>query len=172
MLFILSDHRDGPAFAGHLPVFGHVTDGKVGDVKVAQKLDFPRGSIVVIDRGYTDYRLFTRWTREGVFFVCRLKANADIVRVQFRSHFTHVYRGVNYGGHLHAEPRETRTRFILASGVEDELWAIWENIADDNPDAATRVPSNSTDKSLQDRRCFLVTTKYAYSEGGSPWPDN
>jgi toxin ParE1/3/4 len=29
--------------------------------------------------------------------------------------------------------------FILASGVEHELWAIWEHIADDNPDAATRV---------------------------------
>ena len=29
--------------------------------------------------------------------------------------------------------------FILASGVEGELWAIWEHIADDNPDAATRV---------------------------------
>jgi toxin ParE1/3/4 len=29
--------------------------------------------------------------------------------------------------------------FILASGVEEELWAIWEHIADDNPDAATRV---------------------------------
>ena len=29
--------------------------------------------------------------------------------------------------------------FILASGVENELWAIWEHIADDNPDAATRV---------------------------------
>ena len=55
-----------------------MTDGKVGDVKVAQRLDFPRGSIVAIDRGYTDYQLFTRWTREGVFFVCRLKANADV----------------------------------------------------------------------------------------------
>ena len=29
--------------------------------------------------------------------------------------------------------------FILASCVENELWAIWERIADDNPDAATRV---------------------------------
>jgi toxin ParE1/3/4 len=29
--------------------------------------------------------------------------------------------------------------FILASGVEEELWAIWEHIADDNHDAATRV---------------------------------
>jgi toxin ParE1/3/4 len=29
--------------------------------------------------------------------------------------------------------------FSLASGVEDELWAIWQYTADDNPDAATRV---------------------------------
>jgi plasmid stabilization system protein ParE len=29
--------------------------------------------------------------------------------------------------------------FILAAGVEAELWAIWEHIADDNPDAATQV---------------------------------
>ena len=71
-LHLLLDHD------GCLPVFGHVTDGKTGDVKVAQKLEFPRGSIVAMDRGYTDYHLFTRWTREGVYFVTRLKANADI----------------------------------------------------------------------------------------------
>jgi hypothetical protein len=77
-LHLLLDHE------GYLPVFGHVTEGKLGDVKVAQRLDFPRGSIVAIDRGYTDYRLFTRWTRQGVFFVCRLKANADVVPVKSR----------------------------------------------------------------------------------------
>ena len=77
-LHLLLDHD------GYLPVFGHVTDGKVGDVKVAQSLDFPRGSIVALDRGYIDYRLFTRWTREGVFFVSRLKKNADVVAVASR----------------------------------------------------------------------------------------
>lgn len=75
-LHLLLDHD------GYLPVFGHVTDGKVGDVKVAQRLDFPKGSIVALDRGYTDYRLFTRWTREGVYFVSRLKKNADIQIVE------------------------------------------------------------------------------------------
>src|SRR5579864_3977935 len=75
-LHLLLDHD------GYLPVFGHVTEGKVADVKVAQTLDFPRGSIVALDRGYTDYHLFTRWTREGVFFVTRLKANADWARVE------------------------------------------------------------------------------------------
>lgn len=75
-LHLLLDHD------GYLPVFGHVTDGKVGDVKVAQTLDFPKGSIVALDRGYIDYRLFTRWTREGVYFVSRLKRNADIQIVE------------------------------------------------------------------------------------------
>jgi hypothetical protein len=75
-LHLLLDHD------GYLPIFGHVTEGKVGDVKVAQSLDFPKGSIVALDRGYIDYRLFTRWTREGVHFVSRLKKNADIQIVE------------------------------------------------------------------------------------------
>jgi hypothetical protein len=87
-LHLLLDHD------GYLPVFGHVTDGKVGDVKVAQTLDFPRGSIVALDRGYVDYELFTRWTRQGVFFVTRLKANADIARVEPRP----VPKGANLLG--------------------------------------------------------------------------
>ena len=31
------------------------------------------------------------------------------------------------------------TKIILDPGVEDELWAIWAYIAEDDPDAATRV---------------------------------
>jgi hypothetical protein len=30
-----------------------------------------------MDRGYIDYKLFNRWTKEGIHFVTRLKANAD-----------------------------------------------------------------------------------------------
>jgi len=75
-LHLLLDHD------GHLPIFAPVTDGKTGDVKVAQTLDFPKGSIVALDRGYVDYHLFTRWTREGVYFATRLKANADVQTVQ------------------------------------------------------------------------------------------
>jgi hypothetical protein len=75
-LHLLLDHD------GYLPVFGHVSDGKLGDVKVAQSLDFPKGSIVALDRGYIDYHLFSRWTREGVYFVSRLKKNADVQIVE------------------------------------------------------------------------------------------
>lgn len=77
-LHLLLDHD------GYLPVFAHITEGKVHEVKVAHTIFFPPGSIVVIDRGYTDYELFGRWTAEGVFFVTRPKGNADYEVVEQR----------------------------------------------------------------------------------------
>jgi len=77
-LHLLLDHD------GYLPVFAHITEGRVADVKVAQALDLPKGSIVAMDRGYIDYRLFERWSQKGVFFVTRLKKNADIYVVEKR----------------------------------------------------------------------------------------
>ena len=69
-LHLLLDHD------GYLPVFAHVTDGKVHEVKVAQTMTFPAGSIVAIDRGYIDYELFWRWTGADVSFVTGLKDSA------------------------------------------------------------------------------------------------
>jgi IS4 transposase len=69
-LHLLLDHD------GHLPCFARITEGKVADVTVAQQLKLPKGSLLVMDRGYNDYRLFSRWTTEGVGFVTRLKKNA------------------------------------------------------------------------------------------------
>ena len=40
---------------GCLPHYALITDGKVADVSVAQHLEMPKGSIVVMDRGYIDY---------------------------------------------------------------------------------------------------------------------
>jgi hypothetical protein len=61
---------------GYLPTYAVITDGKVADVTVARQLTFPKGSILVVDRGYCDYALFHAWTTQGVFFVTRLKDNA------------------------------------------------------------------------------------------------
>jgi len=68
-LHLLLDHQ------GYLPCWGHVTDGKVHEVKVAQKLDFPADSIVVIDRGYLDFFLLARWTFQCVWWGTRSKSN-------------------------------------------------------------------------------------------------
>ena len=62
---------------GYLPAFGVITEGKVSDVKVAHTLSFDPGTIVVDDRGYNDYRLFAKWSRQGVYFVTRMKDNAQ-----------------------------------------------------------------------------------------------
>ena len=70
---------------GYLPCFGIVTNGSVHDVKVAQRIDFAPGTIVVDDRGYNDYRLFAQWTEAQVFFVTRMKDNAQYQVVEKRS---------------------------------------------------------------------------------------
>lgn len=62
---------------GYLPVFADLTEGKDADLNVANKLQFPPGTIVAMDRGYIDYELFERWTDEGVFFVTRTKKNTQ-----------------------------------------------------------------------------------------------
>lgn len=62
---------------GYLPCFGLITDGKVHDVRAAHPMDFAPGTIVVDDRGYNDYRLFAKWTDAQVFFVTRMKDNAQ-----------------------------------------------------------------------------------------------
>lgn len=67
---------------GYLPCFGVVTDGKVADVSVARWLDFGAGTIVVDDRGYNDYALFSQWCGEDVYFVTRMKSDARYEVVQ------------------------------------------------------------------------------------------
>ena len=69
---------------GHIPEFVTVTDGKVGDVTVGRTIDFPKGSIVAIDRGYNDYTWYKQLTDKEIFFVTRLKSNAKISVIKSR----------------------------------------------------------------------------------------
>ena len=68
-LHLLLDHD------GYLPAFGVVTDGKYSELKVARSLNLEAGTILAIDRGYNDYEWFGQLTRDGVFFVTRMKTN-------------------------------------------------------------------------------------------------
>jgi len=77
-LHLLLDHD------GHLPSFAVVTEGKQHEVRVARQLRFPPGTILAIDRGYTDYEWFADLTKEGVYFLTRLKDNADYGVVEQR----------------------------------------------------------------------------------------
>ena len=66
-LHLMLDHD------GYLPTFALLTDIKMHEVKVARTVQLAPGSIIAIDRGYTDLALFGRWTTEGVWFVTRMK---------------------------------------------------------------------------------------------------
>jgi len=63
---------------GNLPEFVALTNGKRHEVNEGKRLDFPKGSIVAIDRGYTDYKWYKQLSDKGIYFVCRLKSNATV----------------------------------------------------------------------------------------------
>jgi hypothetical protein len=71
-LHLLLDHD------GYLPCFAVITPGKVHEINVARRLRFAPGTILVMDRGYLDYRWLDELTAQGVYFVTRLKDGAVI----------------------------------------------------------------------------------------------
>jgi putative transposase len=61
---------------GNLPEFVTVTEAREHEVKQGRSVDFPKGSIVAVDRGYTDYAWYKTLSDKGIYFVARLKSNA------------------------------------------------------------------------------------------------
>ena len=74
-LHLLLDHD------GYLPSYAYISEGKKHDVTIARRVPLAPGSIVTMDRGYNDYRLFASWIENRIYFVTRLKDNADYVVV-------------------------------------------------------------------------------------------
>lgn len=70
-LHVVLDHED------LMPHFITITEGKRHEIPVMKRtMTFPKGSIVVVDKGYIDYGTFGDWTRAGIFFVTRAKHDA------------------------------------------------------------------------------------------------
>jgi Transposase DDE domain len=69
---------------GHLPHFAVITDGKQSDQAVARTLHFEPGTILVIDRGYVDYRWWQALTDDGVYFVTRFKKDMKFKVIEER----------------------------------------------------------------------------------------
>ena len=88
----------------YLPSYAYLSNGKKHDVAVARNFPLAPGSIVTMDRGYNDYSL----TRKGVFFVTRMKENADYI--------TEETRGVPQGRNVLSDER---IRFAGYNAIED-----------------------------------------------------
>ncbi|MDH4286112.1 MAG: IS4 family transposase [Gallionella sp.] len=66
---------------GNIPAFIHVSDGKMGDVKVLDMLAFEAGAFYVMDRGYLDFSRLFALHQTGAFFVTRAKHGMNAHRV-------------------------------------------------------------------------------------------
>ena len=66
-LHVLLSHED------YMPEYAVLTDARQHDIRPARQLSLRPGSLVVMDRGYTDFALFGKWCEEGVFWVTRMK---------------------------------------------------------------------------------------------------
>jgi hypothetical protein len=75
-LHVLLDHDD------YMPQWVLLSEARRHDRKAASLLSLKPGSIVAMDRAYNDYGLFESWCGQGVFFVTRLKENAQWVLIK------------------------------------------------------------------------------------------
>lgn len=61
---------------GLIPRFIVLTDGTRHDAPVAKRMDIPKGSVVVFDKGYHDFAFYNLLSSRTIDFVTRLKSNA------------------------------------------------------------------------------------------------
>jgi len=68
-------HAMMDAFSG-VTEFVRMTPAKAHDRQFLLKLKLPKESFIVFDKAYNDYRQFHSWSKQGVWFVTRMKENA------------------------------------------------------------------------------------------------
>lgn len=62
--------------ADNLPAFVRLAPGKENDNKFLPQFSLPKGSIIVMDKGYHNYQQLIEWTQKGVHWVSRLNERA------------------------------------------------------------------------------------------------
>ena len=60
-------------YDGCMPKYVYMTEGKRADVKHANYMLMPPGSVIVADRAYIDFKMLYRWMKDKIIFVIRLK---------------------------------------------------------------------------------------------------
>ena len=71
--------------SGYLPTFAILTTGKVHEQNVAPLIPLEKGDVVVFDRAFTNFNWYKALCSRGIYFVTRLKKNADYRVVERRN---------------------------------------------------------------------------------------
>ena len=61
---------------GLIPCFAQVAEGRFSENEQARTFDAPKGSVVVFDKGYNNYRWHKTLTDKGIYWVTRIRGNA------------------------------------------------------------------------------------------------
>jgi len=75
------------------PCFVHLTEGRCSDQVVLDRLLLPKGSIIVLDKGYNNYVQYHRWTQQQVTYVTRMVGSAAY-RVDRQREVSYHQRGL------------------------------------------------------------------------------
>lgn len=79
---------------GSIPVFIHITDGKVHDVNILDVLIPEAGAFYLMDRGYIDYSRLSEIHKNKAFFVTLAKSNFQCERIY--SNPCDIHTGVHF----------------------------------------------------------------------------
>jgi hypothetical protein len=79
---------------GSIPVFIHITDGKVHDVNILDILIPEPGAFYLIDRGYIDYSRLFEINKCRAFFVTLAKSNLQYGRIY--SNESDIHTGIHF----------------------------------------------------------------------------
>lgn len=70
---------------GLIPCFARVTEGRVSENEQARAFSVPAGSVVVFDKGYNNYRWHKTLTDSGIYWVTRIRGNAQYTVLERRA---------------------------------------------------------------------------------------
>lgn len=71
--------------AGYLPEALVITTGKYSELTIARRQQYAKGTILLMDRGFIDFKWFHRLNQNGVFFVTRIKSDTPYQIVERRT---------------------------------------------------------------------------------------
>jgi hypothetical protein len=70
--------------SGYIPEACVITTGKYSELTVARRQRYAKGTILVMDRGFIDFKWFQRLDQGGVYFVTRIKSDTRYEVVERR----------------------------------------------------------------------------------------
>ena len=108
--------------AGYLPMFVHVTTGKEHEMRIAPMIPLEAGDVAVFDKGFTNFAWYANLLEKGIYFVTRLKKNADyrIVKRRDVSHLPNIFSDqiIEFTGLLSSRKCPYRLRRIRSKDPE------------------------------------------------------